>query len=46
MVTDDVIMDENCNALGICIFKGASFNVLGEVINGENDVAFSGGGCG
>jgi hypothetical protein len=46
MATDDVIVDEDCNALGVSIFKGASFDVLGEMINGENDVAFSGGGRG
>ena len=34
MAADDVIMDEDRYALGICIFQGSGFDVLGEVVNG------------
>ena len=43
MARDDIIMNEDCNALSISIFQSLGFDVLGEMIYGKYDVLFSRG---
>ena len=43
MLIYDIIMNKDCYALSISIFQGLGFNILGEIVYGQNNILFSRG---
>ena len=41
MSADHIFIEERCDGLCIIVFQGSDFNPFGEVIDSDNDVAFS-----